>query len=116
MIAGAEALIRWNHPARGVLTPAAFLSTLETSLLAIPVSEWILWAACQQAAKWRDDGHLNFRIGVNLFAAQFRSGDLPSIVRKVLHETRLPAAGLELEITENTILKNEFRINAALGI
>lgn len=114
-IAGAEALIRWNHPVRGVLAPAAFLSTLENSLLAVPVSEWILRTACEHASKWRRRNHPDFRIGVNLFAAQFRAGDLPSVVSNVLSETGLPAAGLELEITENTILKNEFRINAALG-
>jgi len=114
-IAGAEALIRWNHPVRGVLAPASFLSTLEASLLAVPVSEWILRTACEQASKWRRLNHPDFRIGVNLFAAQFRSGDLPSVVSNVLSATGLASTGLELEITENTILKNEVRINAALG-
>ncbi|MEF2549528.1 EAL domain-containing protein [Aurantimonas sp. E1-2-R+4] len=114
VLVGAEALIRWNHPERGVLTPAAFLSTLETSLLAVPVSEWILRTACRQAAEWQTFGFRDFRIGVNLFAAQFRSGDLPAVVDRVLRDAGLPACGLELEITENTILRNEFRIHAAL--
>ncbi|WP_271199628.1 putative bifunctional diguanylate cyclase/phosphodiesterase [Methylopila turkensis] len=113
-VVGGEALIRWNHPERGVLTPAAFLSTLENSLLAVPVSEWILWTACRQAAAWRAIGFPDFRIGVNLFAAQFRSEDLPSVVDRALSEAKLPACGLELEITENTILRNEFRIHSAL--
>ncbi|KQT88344.1 EAL domain-containing protein [Aurantimonas sp. Leaf443] len=112
--AGAEALIRWNHRERGLLSPAAFLSTLENSLLAVPVSEWILRTACRQAAEWRAAGHEGFRVGVNLFAAQFRSGDLPSVVEWALREAGLPACGLELEITENTILRNEFRIHATL--
>lgn len=113
-VVGAEALIRWNHPERGLLTPAAFLSTLETSLLAIPVSEWILETACRQAAAWRASKHPTFRIGVNLFAAQLRSGELPGVVQRVLRETGLCASALELEITENTILCNEARIHAAL--
>lgn len=113
-VVGAEALIRWNHPERGLLTPAAFLSTLETSLLAIPVSEWILETACRKAAEWRASKHPTFRIGVNLFAAQLRSGELPGVVRRVLQETGLCAAALELEITENTILCSEARIHVAL--
>jgi diguanylate cyclase (GGDEF)-like protein/PAS domain S-box-containing protein len=113
-IVGAEALIRWNHPERGLLTPAAFLSTLENSLLAVPVSEWILRTACRQAAAWDSLGHRGLRMGINLFAAQLRSGDLPALVDRVLGETRLPAAALELEITENTILRNESRIHSAL--
>lgn len=113
-VVGAEALIRWNHPQRGVLTPAAFLSALESSLLAVPVSEWILLTACRQAAAWRTSGFPDFRIGVNLFAAQFKSGHLPTVVANALHETGLPASGLELEITENTFLRNEFRIHETL--
>ena len=113
-LVGAEALLRWNHRERGVLAPAAFLSTLENSLLAVPVSEWILRTACRQAAKWRASGFPEFRIGVNLFAAQFKARDLPGIVGRVLREVGLPAGGLELEITENTILQNNTRIHSSL--
>lgn len=114
-LVGGEALIRWNHPERGVLTPAAFLSTLETSLLAVPLSEWILRTACRQAAEWQACGFPDFRIGVNLFAAQFRTGDLPAVVEGALTEAGLAARSLELEVTENTILRNEDRILATLG-
>lgn len=113
-IVGAEALIRWKHPELGVLAPGAFLDTLEASLIAVPVSEWILRTACRQAVAWRRAGHSGFRIGVNLFAAQFRAGDLVSVVDTILRETGLPPSGLELEVTENTILRDESRIDAAL--
>jgi diguanylate cyclase (GGDEF)-like protein/PAS domain S-box-containing protein len=113
-ISGAEALIRWNHPERGVLAPAAFIETLESSLIAVPVSEWILRTACSQAAEWRRSGYPAFRIGVNLFAAQFRNGNLAGVVDGVLRETGLDPFGLELEITENTILRNEAHIDASL--
>jgi diguanylate cyclase (GGDEF)-like protein/PAS domain S-box-containing protein len=112
-IVGAEALIRWNHPKRGVVAPGAFLSTLEQSLLAVPVSEWILDTACRQAAEWRR-ACPGFRIGVNLFAVQFRTGDLLDVVALALARAGLPPAGLELEITENTILRNEARITSVL--
>lgn len=113
-VVGAEALIRWKHPELGVLAPAAFLETLESSLIAVPVSEWVLRTACRQAAEWRRSGLQAFRIGVNLFAAQFRAGDLVRVVDGILRETGLPPAGLELEVTENTILRDESRIDATL--
>jgi diguanylate cyclase (GGDEF)-like protein/PAS domain S-box-containing protein len=113
-LTGAEALIRWKHPTRGLLGPAAFLSVLETSLLAVPVSKWILHAACEQASRCRSGGVPDFRVGVNLFAAQFRSGDLPRMVHDTLAEFRLPPAALELEITENTILRADGRITRDL--
>ncbi|KKB61920.1 diguanylate phosphodiesterase [Robbsia andropogonis] len=109
-ISGAEALIRWNHPTHGVVSPAFFLNVLETSLLAIPVGEWILRTACEQAAKWRSAGHPGFRIGINLFAAQFRVRDFSEVVERALNDFALPPSALELEITENIILRNELRI------
>lgn len=109
-LAGAEALIRWNHPHLGVVSSAAFLPVLEASLLAVPVGEWILRTACAQAAQWRKAGYENFRIGVNLFAAQFRTRDFAKSVEAALSDSQLPATSLELEITENIILRNEQRI------
>ncbi|KTB78333.1 putative bifunctional diguanylate cyclase/phosphodiesterase [Pseudomonas syringae] len=109
-ITGAEALIRWNHPTLGVVSPAVFLPVLEAGLLAIPVGEWILRSACEQAAQWRNNGCDGFRIGVNLFAAQFRMRDFAEMVESALNDFSLPACSLELEITENTILRNEQRI------
>ncbi|WP_024644028.1 putative bifunctional diguanylate cyclase/phosphodiesterase [Pseudomonas syringae] len=109
-ITGAEALIRWNHPTLGVVSPAFFLHVLEAGLLAIPVGEWILRSACEQAAQWRNSGCDGFRIGVNLFAAQFRMRDFSEMVESALNDFSLPAHSLELEITENIILRNEQRI------
>ena len=103
---GAEALIRWRHPDRGLLAPAAFLPSLENSVLAAPVSEWVLNTACAQAAQWRT---LNpeFQIAVNLTSAQFRSGDLAQTVLDALAAHDLPPHALELEITENIILNQQ---------
>ncbi|WP_312793958.1 putative bifunctional diguanylate cyclase/phosphodiesterase, partial [Tianweitania sp.] len=106
-LVGAEALIRYNDPEAGVVSPAAFLPVLETSSLAVPVGDWILQTACRQAASWRKAGKSNFRIGVNLFPAQLRSPDFVSRVEHVLAESGLPASALELEVTENIVLQNE---------
>lgn len=106
-IVGAEALIRWNYPYMGVLSPAAFLSVLESGHLALPVGDWILRTACQDAMRIRQSGHHNFRMGVNLFAVQLRQADFVEQVEDALQATGLPPAALELEITENIVLRNE---------
>ncbi len=110
---GAEALIRWNHPLRGLLAPAAFLPALEAGVLAAPVGQWVLETACAQAMAWRDIAP-DFRVSVNLFPAQFRSGDLPRQVAETLDKHGLPPSGLELEITENIILTEQGSVLAQL--
>ncbi len=104
---GAEALLRWRHPERGLLTPGDFLPVLESSTLAVPVGNWVLKTACIQAATWRRWGLSDFRMSVNLFGAQFNSGDLPTRVEQVLIQNDLPADALELEITENIMLRHD---------
>ena len=113
-LVGAEALIRWQHPDRGLLAPAAFLDVLDTSRYAAPVGDWVLRTACTQAAAWREAGAPEFRIGVNLCSAQVQRGDLAETVRATLLDTGFPAAGLELEITENIVLRHDAEMVAAL--
>jgi len=104
---GAEALIRWNHPERGLLAPAAFLSSLENSPLAAVVGDWVIETACAQAASWRAELFPDFRMSVNLFAAQFRMRDLRRLVAGAVSRHRLPPGSLELEITENIVLTDD---------
>lgn len=106
-IIGAEALLRWRHPMRGLLAPAAFLSVLESGPLAAAVGEWVLNTACADAANWRRADTPNFRVAVNLFGAQFDAGNLPTRVERALLANGLPAQALELEITENIMLRRE---------
>ncbi len=106
-LVGAEALLRWRHPQQGLLLPGAFMPALETGLLAADVGDWILQKACAQTALWRKSAVPEFRIGVNLFGAQFRTGDLAERVRAVLAKEKLAPAALELEITENIILRHD---------
>lgn len=106
-LVGAEALIRWRHPRRGLLEPAAFLPALEGGPLAATVGNWVLDEACAQAARWRGDGAPDFRMGVNLFGAQFRVGDLAEEVKRALDRHGLPPQALELEITENIALDRD---------
>ena len=112
-ITGAEALIRWHHPERGILSPAAFLPALEGGPLAATVGSWIINEACAQAAYWRRSAVPRFRIGINLCSAQFRVGDLAADVFDALTRHGLPAEALELEVTENIVLDND---DIVLGI
>lgn len=108
-LAGAEALLRWLHPQRGLLSPAAFLPALEGSPLAAVVGSWVLEEACAQAARWLRSGASNFRMGINLFGAQFHVDDLVSKIASVLQRHGLPASALELEVTENIVLNQDSR-------
>ncbi len=113
-LAGAEALLRWRHPERGILVPLEFLAALEGGLLSARVGAWVIETACRQAAEWRAQGAPNFRIGVNVFGAQFRSGNLVEWVIQACATAGLPPEALEIEITENIILRHEDEIIAPL--
>lgn len=106
-IVGAEALLRWNHPERGILAPGLFIDALGESAVAKETGRWILSQACKVAASWGARGFPPIRIGVNLFPAQFRNGTLLQDVEGALRESGLSPEALELEITENIALGRE---------
>lgn len=107
ILRGAEALLRWQHPTRGLLTPAEFIEALSNSPIAPDVGRWILHTACSQAAAWQKSYHTHFRIGVNLFPCQFYDGQLVRDVQDVLTETGITPDTLEIEITENVVLDSD---------
>jgi diguanylate cyclase (GGDEF)-like protein/PAS domain S-box-containing protein len=113
-LSGAEALLRWRHPDRGLLAPQAFIEVLEESAIAEDVGDWIVERACAAAADWKQTGLGSVRVGVNLFAAQLRSGRLFSVVTSALLRHALSPAQLELEITENTVLRHNNQSTRAL--
>jgi diguanylate cyclase (GGDEF)-like protein len=102
-VTGAEALLRWRHPQRGILAPGAFIDALSESPVVLEVGRWILQSACEQAAAWRQAG-FPLRIGVNLFSAQFHGETLIADVEAALSHSGLPPDALEIEITENIAL------------
>jgi diguanylate cyclase (GGDEF)-like protein/PAS domain S-box-containing protein len=99
-VVGFEALVRWNHPTRGVVSPGMFIPLAEESGLIVEMGEWILRAACLEAASWTRP----LQIAVNLSPVQFLHGDLVSLVHSILIETGLPPGRLELEITEGVLI------------
>jgi len=98
---GAEALLRWRHPERGLIQPLAFIDALAKNTISYEVGKWIMRTAAAQAVIWRKNGFPNFRIGVNLFESQFNSDLIENDVEEILRETGLPHEALEIEITEN---------------
>lgn len=104
-IIGAEALIRWQHPQRGLLSPATFITLAEETGLIIPIGNWVIMEACRQVRAWIDSGLPVFPVSVNVSAAQFRKkGGVVSAVRDALCCTGLSPDLLELELTESTIM------------
>jgi diguanylate cyclase (GGDEF)-like protein len=103
-VTGAEALLRWNHPSRGLIMPDEFVPILERSGMIIEVGAWLLRESCQQAMRWCQAGKPPLTVAVNVATSQFLAGDMPRLVAQVLAETGLPGSNLELEITETGIM------------
>jgi diguanylate cyclase (GGDEF)-like protein len=104
-ILGAEALVRWQHPQRGLVPPAEFIPLAEATGLIVQLGEWVLEAACAQASAWKASGLPAFRLAVNVSAREFTSG-LPARVSETLLRHGLEPSWLELEITESTLMHN----------
>lgn len=105
-VTGAEALLRWQHPQRGLISPAEFIPLAEETGLIVPIGEWVLRTACAQAQVWHAAGHSDLRVTVNFSARQFEHPNLAALIRTVLKETGLAASALELEITESIAMKD----------
>lgn len=105
-VVGVEALIRWQHPQMGLVSPAQFIPIAEETGLIKPLGEWVLRTACEQYRLWRLAGLPPLRMAVNLSASQFASDDLVPFIRQILQETTMEADELELEITEETAARD----------
>jgi diguanylate cyclase (GGDEF)-like protein len=104
-IFSAEALLRWTPPGRAPRSCVEFIAIAEETGIIVPIGEWVLRQACMQLRRWRDGGHPDMRIAVNLSARQFAQANLTDFVAQVLEETGIPADALELEITESVTMQ-----------
>lgn len=114
-IIGAEALMRWQHPTRGLISPARFIPLAEDTGQIVALGEWALRAACAQAKLWHEAGFAGFRMAVNFSPRQFRRLDWPLLIARVLQESDFPAACLELEITEGALMHDPVMAKAVLS-
>jgi diguanylate cyclase (GGDEF)-like protein/PAS domain S-box-containing protein len=104
LIVGAEALIRWNQPERGTISPEEFIPLAEENGLVIPIGEWAIEQACRQSAQWRAQGLNPGSVAVNLAANHLRERSLPDLVARTLQAHSLPASSLEIEVTESVLM------------
>ena len=105
-ITGVEALVRWQHPQLGLVSPGEFIPLAEDTGLIVPIGEWVLRTACLQGRRWRDEGFAPIQIAVNICARQFHDQDLSQTIIRIVEETGFPASNLELELTESSILQD----------
>jgi len=105
-ICGCEALVRWQHAQRGLISPAQFIPLAEETGLIVPLGDWVLRQACAQTCQWRNAGLQPVPVAVNLSARQFRKGDLTQRLQSILQHSGLAAGELELELTESMIMDN----------
>jgi diguanylate cyclase len=103
---GAEALIRWRHPQRGLIQPEQFIPLAEECGLINEIGAWVLREACRQCVEWQRNGLPALRVAVNVAATQFRRGDLLDVIRGALEEAGLEARFLEIELTESAVMTN----------
>lgn len=107
-VIGFEALIRWQHPERGLLLPGAFIPVAEQSSLIVDIGEWVLKAACRQLRAWLDEGEAVVPVSINLSAVQFGRGDIVGQVADTLDAYGLPPDLLEVELTESAIMRDPY--------
>ena len=105
-VSGVEALVRWMHPERGIVSPLDFIPQAEDIGLIIPIGEFVLRTACLQTKVWRDSGFPNLWVSVNLSGRQFQDQHLVHKIRQILDETGLPSNGLRLEVTESVAMQD----------
>lgn len=104
VICGMEALVRWEHPVRGLIAPGQFIGLAEETGLIEPIGEWVLLEACRQGREWLDKGYQNIRIAVNVSSRQFRLPNLVQDVRLALLNSKLEPGVIELELTESLLM------------
>ncbi|WP_445241157.1 EAL domain-containing response regulator [Microcoleus vaginatus] len=114
-VIGAEALVRWQNPDRGIISPCEFIPLAEETGLIIQIGEWVLLSACAQAASWLAAGFSPFTISVNLSARQLSDPELKARIVQILETTGLEPANLELEMTESALVENATVAGATLN-
>jgi diguanylate cyclase (GGDEF)-like protein/PAS domain S-box-containing protein len=115
-ICGAEALMRWVHPEKGIIPPADFIPLAEETGLIIPMGEWAIRTACEENKKWQEAGYPPIIVSVNISAKQFFQSNLVEILQEVLNETGIKPKYLELEITESITMDVERSISTLLEL
>src|SRR5439155_14217132 len=105
-IAAFEALLRWDEPTKGIVEPVEFIHLAEETGLIVPIGEWVIRQSCAQLRKWRDAGHAELGMSVNISAPQLQQPGFVDMITNALREHNLPPSALKLEITESVAVQN----------
>lgn len=114
-VVGAEALLRWNHPKRGMVSPLEFIPIAEETGIIVPIGEWVLRTACAQNRAWQLDGLPPIRVAVNLSVRQLEQPDIARRIHSVLQETGMDPRHLGLEVTESMLVHESAHVSRVLG-
>jgi EAL domain-containing protein (putative c-di-GMP-specific phosphodiesterase class I) len=115
-VSGVEALVRWQHPTQGMISPGEFVPVAEDAGLMLAMGEWVLHAACRQMRAWRDQGLPHLRMAVNLSPRQLSQDSLIQVVREALHRSGMDPGRLDIEIREDMVLRNPERAIRLLAL
>lgn len=113
-LAGFEALLRWDRPGHGIITPDQFIPVAENTGLIIDIGTWVLRTVCAQASQWLKEGLTHFQVGINVSPRQFRGDTLLNSIHECLSEYQLPATVLHIEVTEGLLIRNTPEVCAIL--
>jgi diguanylate cyclase (GGDEF)-like protein/PAS domain S-box-containing protein len=115
IMTGVEALVRWEHPEKGLLYPNMFIQIAEDSGLIVPMGEWIIRRACEQAKSWQEEGFLPIIMAINLSPRQFKEAEFANNALKIIRETGIDSKYIELELTESILVDNSTSVRKALN-
>ncbi len=113
-VIGMEALVRWNHPYRGIVSPGEFIDLAEDIGLIAPLTAWVLRHACEQHRRWIIERSADLQLSVNLSPVQFRERGIELVIERILRETKLEPTRLDIELTENAVIHNNTNATASL--
>jgi len=113
-VTGVEALLRWQHPDKGMIQPSDFVNVVEDCGLIVALGEWLIFSVCKQIKVWQDAGLKNQNVSINLAPRQFKEQDLVAVFKQAISEHDIEAASLSVEITERTLIDNVGEVEATL--
>jgi len=113
-IVGVEALLRWQHPDKGMIQPTDFVPTVENSGLIIALGEWMIFSVCKQIRVWQDAGLKNQNVSLNLASRQFKEQDLVALFTQAIAENNIEGSSLFVEVTERTLIDNVGEVESTL--
>ena len=115
-VVGVEALLRWQHPEKGIINPNDFVPLAEDCGLIVPIGEWLIRTVCKQLRLWREEGLENQNVSINIAPRQFRDQDIPALFREMIHEHDIEASAITIEITESALIDSVGEAENALNI